>query len=173
MVREHKATIHELRKKLAAKAKTTATAAAVAPLAVTAAAPTTVTPAVPLNTNSANATTPPPFNQHSFIEQQTALHLAQLAQTNSDLGLNSNKVTNLIGALIAEAPETVVSLYAGKPIDTSNSKGKGKAATPEADPEEKPAKQDNSLPEDERRFLEALQELIRRKLNGTGSSGGA
>ncbi len=106
-----------------------------------------------------------------------------MAQLNPDLGVGSTKVSNLVGTLIAEAPEDVIALYEGREIDTSPAKGKGKAkaasheATPEvaleADPEVEEEKRDNSLPEDERRLLEALQELIRRKLNGTGSSDGA
>lgn len=92
-----------------------------------------------------------------------------MSQTNTDLGLSPNKVTELINTLITEAPDAIISYYQGEPIDPSPSKGKGKAKT--VPPEVEPGP-DNSLPDDERRFLLALNQLIKRKLNGTGSSKG-
>ena len=159
MIREHKQTIAKLRRQLAAKAATASTVAHIA-------SPAPVTAGPPITATGSTSAHPPSFDQRSFIEQQTALHLAQMAQSHPDLGLSTAKVSRL------------VDLYEGQPIDTSTeSKGKGKAACRDASPETVPddelEKQDKSLPDDERRFLEALQELIRRKLNGTGSSGGA
>ena len=217
VVQEHKLTIKKLRYKLAHKAATAYTPRFVYPEhsstagishttrpALISAAPTTTAPASttapapstapaptmtpgPTTAPAPTTTLPPIFDQHTFLEQRTALSLASMAQLNPDLGVGSTKVSNLVGTLIAEAPEDVIALYEGREIDTSPVKGKGKAkaasreatpeaapeADPEADPEIEEENPDNSLPDDERRLLEALQELIRRKLNGTGSSGGA
>ena len=157
---EHRRTIKRLRRALAAQAATATSLLSpiIATTSAIATAPNITTPP------AITSTSPPPplFNQHTFLEHQTALHLAQLSQTQPDLGLGSNNVTNLVGALISEAPADVVSLVDGQPIDTSKSpkgKGKAKATSP-------PVEAENSLPDDERRLLEALQELIRRKLNG-------
>ena len=151
---EHKRTIKRLRQALATQAAT-----AISPPSPTLAITPIVTTIPAITTAS-----PPPssFDQHTFLEHQTALHLAELSQTQPDLGLGSNKVTNLVGALISEAPADVVSLLDGQPIDPPRSpkgKGKAKATSPEVEAE-------NSLPDDERRLLEALQELIRRRLSG-------
>lgn len=77
--------------------------------------------------------------RHSIRDQQTALNLAQMAEaaTNKDLGLGSNDIDLLIAGLVAEAPEKVV-------------------ATLDHD-----RKKDASS---ERQKLEALQQLIKRRL---------
>ena len=160
---EHQRTIKRLRQALAAQAAT-----ATSLPSPTGASTSAIATAPTIVTTPADATTsgpPSSFDQHTFLEQHTAFHLAQLSQTQSDLGLGSNEVTNLVGALISEAPADVISLYEGQPIDTctaSKGKGKAQAASLEAQAE----KADKSLLDDERRLLEALQELIQRKLNG-------
>lgn len=40
------------------------------------------------------------FSRRSFVEQQTALNLAQFANANEDLNLSKDQVTNLVGTLI-------------------------------------------------------------------------
>ena len=44
-------------------------------------------------------------------DQQAALYLAQLAQRNTSLDIESDQVEDLINTLVAEAPEPVLTSY--------------------------------------------------------------
>jgi len=50
------------------------------------------------------------FTRRSFLEKKTALSLVQFAHqgSNGDLALSGDKVDDLVGTLIAEAPTDVV-----------------------------------------------------------------
>ena len=48
------------------------------------------------------------FARRSFREKQTALNLAQFANTNNDLDLGSDQVENLVGTLIVSLTETPI-----------------------------------------------------------------
>jgi hypothetical protein len=90
------------------------------------------------------------FANRPFDEQQMALNLAQFAKgnDNSDLNLGADRVQNLVGTLIAEAPPKVVEeMMASADAETSD--------------------QTEPISTQERKELEVLQELIRRKLKGS------
>ncbi|KAK5137194.1 hypothetical protein LTR08_000699 [Meristemomyces frigidus] len=99
------------------------------------------------------------FSRRSFVEKQLALHLAQFASTNQDLDLGRDQVENLVGALIAEAPSAVVEEYTAAE-DAEKTKSSA-AAIPPSPPQ---SDQTDQLSAEQRRELEMLQELIRRKL---------
>lgn len=87
------------------------------------------------------------FTARPFEEKKTALSLMQFARqgSNSDLGLHGEKIDDLVGTLIAEAPEDVVQRLAA---------------------DEEDAKPVAQLTQQQREELEMLQELIKRKLGG-------
>ena len=112
------------------------------------------------------------FNKHSFIDRQAALNLAQFASSNQDLRLKPGTVGELTHALIAEAPDNVVSLF---------SREEGKSARLSTIPEEETTgapvrlaplylSADKSMGGTEKQTLELLQELIRRRLQAVASS---
>jgi len=88
------------------------------------------------------------FTNRPFEEKKTALSLVQFARqgSNGDLGLNGEKIDDLVGTLIAEAPEAVVRRLS---VDED---GSGPAA---------------ELTQQQREELLVLQELIKRKLEGS------
>jgi len=88
------------------------------------------------------------FTNRPFEEKKTALSLVQFARqgSNGDLGLNGEKIDDLVGTLIAEAPEAVVRRLS---VDEDGSK---------------PAAE---LTQQQREELLVLQELIKRKLEGS------
>ena len=123
------------------------------------------------------------FARRSFVEKQLALHLAQFASANTDLGLGQNQVENLVGTLIvsctqtlqqhravhlqetdsiaiqAEAPSAVVEEYTAAEDAERTSSSSGRAIPPSPPHSEQP-----ELSTEQRKELETLQELIRRKL---------
>ncbi|KAK0937810.1 hypothetical protein LTR29_010595 [Friedmanniomyces endolithicus] len=108
------------------------------------------------------------FARRSFAEKQLALNLAQFASANKDLELGSDQVDNLVGALIAEAPSEVVDEFMAAENAANQ---KAKASAPAVIPPSPP----NSVPTDpistsQRKQLQMLQELIRRKLETVESS---
>lgn len=110
------------------------------------------------------------FNKHSFIDRQAALNLALFASSNQDLGLEPATVGELTHALIAEAPENVVSLF------TREEKSKRLSTIPEEEPTDAPVRlaplgpTTKSISGAEKQTLELLQELIRRRLEAVASS---
>lgn len=111
------------------------------------------------------------FDKHSFIDRQAALNLAQFASSNEDLGLKPATVGELTQALIAEAPENVVSLFTREETSTRLS------TIPEEDMTDAPARLapsglsvGESRGATEKQTLELLQELIRRRLEAVNSS---
>lgn len=113
------------------------------------------------------------FNKHSFIDRQAALNLALFAGSNQDLGLNQSTVGNLTRALIAEAPDNVVSLFTKE-----EKKSTAKLSTiPEEESTDAPVRlaplcpsAEKSIGGTEKQTLELLQELIRRRLEAVASS---
>ena len=96
------------------------------------------------------------FTRRSFLEKKTALSLVQFAHQdkNGDLALNGDKVDDLVGTLIAEAPIDVV------------------AQLTAAEEEEDSCKAGVSLTEGQRNQLLMLQELIKRKLEASAPVNG-
>ncbi|KAI9723435.1 MAG: hypothetical protein M1812_001319 [Candelaria pacifica] len=99
------------------------------------------------------------LGKRPFREQQTALNLAQFAGANRDVGLSPDRVENLVDSLIAEAPTEVVTLY---------EEGAKDAATVTSSAGSKQQEKIDS--DQERSELLKLQELIRRKLDGSTDS---
>lgn len=111
------------------------------------------------------------FDNHSFIDRQAALNLAQFAMANQDLGLSPANVGDLTHALIAEAPANVVSLI------TREEKSTRLSTIPEEESTDAPVRLAPSSPSaeksiggTEKQTLELLQELIRRRLEAVASS---
>jgi len=92
------------------------------------------------------------FAARPFEEKKTALSLVQFARqvSNGDLGLNGEKIDDLVGTLIAEAPDAVVQRLTA---------------------DEEDAKPVAQLSPEQRKELEMLQELIKRKLAGATAAG--
>lgn len=141
----------------------------------------------------------PNFIRRSIREQQTAISLAQFANANPDLDLGGDRVENLVGALIvsspamlrlvscrsmtstyplsemhkstdtfllqAEAPEQVIDdIAAGEGQNVTHTNGiKASPSPPNSQ------QQNKSLSPEQRKELEMLQELIKRKLQGAQS----
>lgn len=135
------------------------------------------------------------FAKRPFNEQQIALNLAQFASENKDLDLGNDQVENLVGALIvsprrplalafspykatwqndvsddtnavlqAEAPSEVVDeMMAAEDAE------KTKSASSVIPPSPPSSEQTLELSPGQRRELHMLQELIRRKLEGSKS----
>ncbi|KAK5114509.1 hypothetical protein LTR62_002444 [Meristemomyces frigidus] len=102
------------------------------------------------------------FTRHSFDEQQVALNLAQFATANQDLDLGSDKVQDLVGTLIAEAPAEVVDGYMAS---ADNVEMKETAPTVPLSPPT--SEETDQLSAEQRKQLLNLQELIRRKLENS------
>lgn len=63
-------------------------------------------------TNAPSALSQVNFTRRSIREQQTAISLAQFANANADIGLNGDRVENLVGALIVSSTGSLTfSLY--------------------------------------------------------------
>lgn len=114
------------------------------------------------------------FNKHSFIDRQAALNLASFASSNQDLGLKPRTVGELTRALIAEAPDNVVSLFMR---EEEKEKGARLSTIPEEETTDAPAglapsypSAEKSMGGTEKQTLELLQELIRRRLEAVASS---
>ncbi|SMR53495.1 unnamed protein product [Zymoseptoria tritici ST99CH_1E4] len=118
------------------------------------------------------------FSSRPFNEQQIALQLTQFANTNKDLDLGADQVENLVGTLIAEAPPDVVQqMMSAKTITTSatpDPAGKPKSSSSAVPPSPPVSEQQTGvaagevISEELRKELLALQELIRRRLEGNG-----
>lgn len=65
-------------------------------------------------TNASGVLSQPNFTRRSIREQQTAISLAQFANANPDLDLGSDRVENLVGALIV-SPN--LSCFGPPPVD--------------------------------------------------------
>ncbi|KAF2772605.1 hypothetical protein EJ03DRAFT_188634 [Teratosphaeria nubilosa] len=117
-------------------------------------------PAPPSTLQQAN------FARRSFAEQQLALNLAQFAaaDANRDLDLGNDKMNVLLGTLIAEAPQEVVSAKTAE--ETVEAAKSSASAIPPSPPS---SEQTDQLSAEQRRELENLQELIRRKLDQSKS----
>lgn len=122
---------------------------------------------------------PAAFSQRPIQDQQAAMHLAQFASQNNDLDLGVDQVQNLVGALIvstrrpstmpstpanlfiqAEAPAEVVKSM----TDAATQAASNSAAAPLSPPS---SEQVEELSAEQRKELEMLQELIRRRLEGS------
>ncbi|KAK1814732.1 hypothetical protein LTR12_010868 [Friedmanniomyces endolithicus] len=105
------------------------------------------------------------FARRSFAEKQLALNLAQFASANKDLVLGSDQVDNLVGALIAEAPSEVVEDF----MAAENAAGERpeSSVTAVVPPSPPNSDQTDSISAEQRRQLQMLQELIRRKLGSS------
>lgn len=128
------------------------------------------------------------FAKRPFNEKQLALQLAQFASDNQDLNLGFDQVENLVGALIvspftlpltrasrpmtsvtvlillsqAEAPSEVVDeMMAAEDVEKSKS---ASSAIPPSPPS---SEQPEQLSTEQRKELQLLQELIRRKLENS------
>ena len=113
------------------------------------------------------------FDKHSIIDQQAALNLALFASSNQDLGLKPATVGDLTHALIAEAPENVVSLF----MREEDKKSTRLSTIPEEESTDAPVRlaplhpsAEKSIGGTEKQTLELLQELIRRRLEAVASS---
>ncbi|KAK4545040.1 hypothetical protein LTR36_003591 [Oleoguttula mirabilis] len=102
------------------------------------------------------------FARRSFAEQQLALNLAQFANANKDLDLGRDQVENLVGTLIAEAPSEVVNHFMA-----AENAAKAKSSASTAPPSPPPSDQPEQLSAEQRKELQMLQELIRRKLENS------
>lgn len=121
----------------------------------------------PIETAKPSAMRQANFAKRSFAEKQLALNLAQFADANHDLDLGKDQVENLVGALIAEAPQEVVEEYMA---DEGAEKAKSSAAAAILPPPSPPSSdQTDPLSAEQRRELQMLQELIRRKLESNKS----
>lgn len=126
------------------------------------------------------------FAKRSIHEQQVALNLAQFATSNADLNLGADQVQNLLGTLIAEAPSEVVDRIMlerqARACVTPPPQASGKSTalpaesvvpTTEAGASIAGAvdltAEANALSAEERNQLQKLQELIRRKLEGSSA----
>ncbi|PNS20711.1 hypothetical protein CAC42_2956 [Sphaceloma murrayae] len=105
------------------------------------------------------------FNSHGVHDRSTALRLIQFATQQNDLNVSSTDIENLIDNLLAEAPQDVINRMA-EDEDESNL-ANGLASPPPSDGSSAPG----SLTGKQRKELEALQELIRRKLQQNASGG--
>ncbi|KAF2173556.1 hypothetical protein M409DRAFT_61920 [Zasmidium cellare ATCC 36951] len=102
------------------------------------------------------------FAKRPFNEQQLALNLAQFASDNKDLDLGGDQVQNLVGTLIAEAPSAVVDeMMAAEDAE------KAKSASSLVPPSPPSSEQTDQLSAEQRKELQMLQELIRRKLENS------
>ncbi|KAK4497902.1 hypothetical protein PRZ48_010557 [Zasmidium cellare] len=102
------------------------------------------------------------FAKRPFNEQQLALNLAQFASDNQDLDLGGDQVQNLVGTLIAEAPSAVVDeMMAAEDAE------KAKSASSLVPPSPPSSEQTDQLSKEQRKELQMLQELIRRKLENS------
>ncbi|KAI7277682.1 hypothetical protein KC345_g6458 [Hortaea werneckii] len=102
------------------------------------------------------------FARRSFVEKQLALNLAQFAAANKDLDLGKDQVENLVGTLIAEAPEEVVNgIMASEDTEKATSTSTAIPPSPPA------SEQTDQLSPEQRKELQLLQELIQRKLDGS------
>ncbi|CAK3901221.1 Curved DNA-binding [Lecanosticta acicola] len=102
------------------------------------------------------------FAKRPFNEKQVALQLAQFANNNQDLNLGGDQVENLVGTLIAEAPTEVVNeMMAAEDVEMTKSVS---SAIPPSPPS---SEQPEQLSAELRKELQVLQELIRRKLEGS------
>ncbi|KAK0873885.1 hypothetical protein LTR87_011815 [Friedmanniomyces endolithicus] len=108
------------------------------------------------------------FARRSFAEKQLALNLAQFASANKDLELGSDQVDNLVGALIAEAPSEVVDEFmAAEKAAGQKAKSSAPAVIPPSPPN---SVLKGPISTSQRKQLQMLQELIRRKLETVESS---
>ncbi|EME42272.1 hypothetical protein DOTSEDRAFT_73191 [Dothistroma septosporum NZE10] len=114
------------------------------------------TAAVPSALKQAN------FARRPFNEKQLALQLTQFASENKDFDLGSDRVENLVGTLIAEAPSEVVTDMMSE--ETRQTKSASSAVPPSP-----PASEQTEISEEHRRELEMLRDLINRKLDGAKS----
>ncbi|TKA45541.1 hypothetical protein B0A54_04080 [Friedmanniomyces endolithicus] len=105
------------------------------------------------------------FARRSFAEKQLALNLTQFASANKDLELGSDQVDNLVGALIAEAPSEVVEEFMAAEL-AADAKAES-SATAEVPPSPPNSDQTDLISGEQRRQLQMLQELIRRKLESS------
>ncbi|KAK5168646.1 uncharacterized protein LTR77_005955 [Saxophila tyrrhenica] len=101
------------------------------------------------------------FAKRSFRDKKMALNLAQFASENSDLTLGADQVANLVGALIAEAPGDVVD-----GMTAAENAVKKRSAGSTIPPSPPVSEQTEALTAEQRKELEMLQELIRRRLAG-------
>ncbi|TKA72898.1 hypothetical protein B0A55_05346 [Friedmanniomyces simplex] len=106
------------------------------------------------------------FARRSFAEKQLALNLAQFAGANKDLDLGRDQVENLVGALIAEAPSEVVEEFMAAE-NAADEKVKASVANKVIPPSPPNSDQTDVISAEQRRQLQMLQELIRRKLEGS------
>ncbi|KAI9879463.1 MAG: hypothetical protein M1830_008510 [Pleopsidium flavum] len=101
------------------------------------------------------------FQKRPFVERKAALNLAQFAQQNQDLNISSDQVENLVDTLIAEAPSEVVALC----TETSNPNITKDPSIPPSPPaSDQP---EHGISQKERDALMIIQELIRRRLDGS------
>ncbi|KAG8628676.1 hypothetical protein KVT40_002541 [Elsinoe batatas] len=98
------------------------------------------------------------LNSRAVAERQAALELVQFASQQNDISIAPEHVENLIYTLTAEAPKEVIDQIAGDE-DESNLTN-GLASPPPSDKSGATA----SLSDKQRKELEALQELIKRRL---------
>ncbi|TKA83116.1 hypothetical protein B0A55_00907 [Friedmanniomyces simplex] len=106
------------------------------------------------------------FARRSFAEKQLALNLAQFAGANKDLDLGRDQVENLVGALIAEAPSEVVEEFMAAE-NAADEKVRASVANKVIPPSPPNSDQTDVISAEQRRQLQMLQELIRRKLEGS------
>ncbi|KAF2487115.1 hypothetical protein BDY17DRAFT_3385 [Neohortaea acidophila] len=101
------------------------------------------------------------FARRTFMEKQMALNLAQFANANKDLNLGSDQVENLVGTLIAEAPQQVVD-----EMMAAEEQERARSASSAIPPSPPASEQPDQLSAAQRKDLQMLQELIRRRLEG-------
>ncbi len=123
------------------------------------------------------------FRKRPFAERKAALNLAQFARQNQDLNISADQVENLVSTLIvspmppqksmtsaltlypqAEAPPEVVAMC----TETATSKLSKDPSIPPSPPESD--QPENGVSQKEREALTMIQELIRRRLEGTISA---
>lgn len=104
------------------------------------------------------------FARRSFAEKQLALNLAQFASGNEDLVLGSDQVENLVGALIAEAPsEVVAEMTAAEDAEKKTSTSSALGGVPPSPP----SSDSTDLSAEQKRELQMLAELIKRRLESS------
>ncbi|KAK5097015.1 hypothetical protein LTR16_007314, partial [Cryomyces antarcticus] len=97
------------------------------------------------------------MRKHSFAEQQTAMNLMQLAGQNADMDLGADRTTNLIAALIAEAPTDVVASITASEAQRPSSSSENRPPPSAQQPQD-------GLAQIELMDLFKLQELIRLRI---------
>ncbi|KAF4547448.1 PHD-finger domain-containing protein 3 [Elsinoe fawcettii] len=103
------------------------------------------------------------LNSRAITERQAALELVQFASQQNDISIAPESVENLIYTLTAEAPKEVVDQIAGD--EDERNLTNGLASPPSSDGSGVAA----SLTRKQRKDLEALQELIKRRLESAAA----